>query len=232
MVVVRCEKCDRGFNVRPSYITSGRGKYCSNKCQGISKRNKISQACIICDKEVISVPSRIKKGRGKYCSILCMGKGRSIYLIKPIVWKVDDNSCWNCTSHAKSCGYPQISRNNKTITLHRFMYEKHKGPIPKGMLVRHSCDNPGCINPRHLLVGSCADNSNDMVSRHRQARGETSGMSKLTELQVLEIYNNRSVLYTEFAKKFNVTSGTICSIQKGKTWRHITQIKTRIGGDE
>jgi hypothetical protein len=68
-------------------------------------------------------------------------------------------------------GYCYITRGRGTrLSAHRFIYETLIGEIPDGKLVRHSCDNRACINPDHLLLGTSYDNSQDMVSRNRQAR--------------------------------------------------------------
>jgi len=68
-------------------------------------------------------------------------------------------------------GYCYITRGRGIrLRAHRFIYETLIGPIPDGKLVRHSCDNRACINPEHLLLGTSYDNSQDMVSRNRQAR--------------------------------------------------------------
>ena len=68
-------------------------------------------------------------------------------------------------------GYCYITRGRGIrLRAHRFIYETLIGPIPEGKVVRHSCDNRACINPEHLLLGTSYDNSQDMVSRNRQAR--------------------------------------------------------------
>jgi len=102
------------------------------------------------------------------------------------------------------------------------------------MLVLHLCDNPGCINPAHLYVGTHKDNTNDMYRRGRacdqrltrKARGEKQGNAKLTERQVKEIRkilrNNKRGLGTRLSKKYGVHYHTIYDIKRNKTWKHVT----------
>lgn len=92
---------------------------------------------------------------------------------KPIEYSISEKGCWECVSHAKDrAGYPVVTRNGKFHRMSRYIYECEKGEIPDGMIILHSCDNPECINPAHLSAGTPADNSNDMVKKGRQAKGE------------------------------------------------------------
>jgi len=141
---------------------------------------------------------------------------------KPIEWEVDDNGCWNCTSHSLgSTGYPRIFFNKKITPISRVYHEKYKGKIPKGHMVRHTCDNPACINPSHLLAGTHQDNVDDKVRRGRQPRGESSGRAKLTESQVREIRKLANPSPTLLGRKYGVSDTTIIDIRKGKIWKHV-----------
>jgi len=81
--------------------------------------------------------------------------------IKPvkIMWRVDKKTgCWICTSHTKSVDRPIFTRGKKVFSIVRVMYEKEKGKIPKGMVIRHTCDRKDCINPSHMVLGHPKDN--------------------------------------------------------------------------
>ena len=138
---------------------------------------------------------------------------------KKVTWIKNKNGCMECNSHATSNKYPQMYKNRKTILVHRHIYEECFGEIPKGMVIRHKCDNPLCINPEHLELGTQTDNINDMLSRGRKAKtnGENNGNAKLTKEQVLEI--RKSTLSTrKIAKIYKVSQSTIRDIKSNKTW--------------
>ena len=82
------------------------------------------------------------------------------------------NGCWQWLHRVNSKGYGQmayvpIEGKRRTVKVHRMAYKAFIGPIPKGLLVCHTCDNPGCINPDHLFVGTPKDNTQDMMQKGR-----------------------------------------------------------------
>lgn len=84
--------------------------------------------------------------------------------MKTILYTIDSNGCWICTSHKlNSSGYPRIQINKKQTTVHKYIYEKYKG-LTNNLVVRHTCDNKLCINPEHLILGTHLDNVKDRVS--------------------------------------------------------------------
>lgn len=107
---------------------------------------------------------------------------------------------------------------------HRAAWRIFVGPIPEGMFVLHKCDNPLCVNPNHLFLGSQSDNLRDMWSKDRAkpgvSLGEKHGMSKLTADQVLEIRSS-SASGADLARKLGVTQTTISEIRRRKTWNHL-----------
>jgi transposase-like protein len=108
------------------------------------------------------------------------------------VWSRIDKSggpttCWPWTGARTKAGYGRIHVEGTTEFVHRVvMTLTTGGPIPNGLFVLHSCDNPPCANPAHLRIGTSQDNANDMVSRNRSGdtRNEKSGRAKLTNWQV------------------------------------------------
>ena len=137
----------------------------------------------------------------------------------------DPNSgCWLWTGFCNPEGYgyigvePSIPRK-----AHRVSYELHKGPIPSGMLVRHKCDVPWCVNPDHLELGTDAENMRDRDVRKRTAVGKRNGKSKLTPEQAAEIKIGISTGKTDrwLSNIYGVAHGTIYAIRHGRTWAHI-----------
>jgi len=137
--------------------------------------------------------------------------------------------------HASGChlwigpkreGYGRLKIQGKMIGVHRLVYSMSKGEIPSGMLVCHSCDTPACVNPEHLFLGSDKDNSDDKVSKGRQARcpGELNGRAKLTAEQVLRIRNDNRLL-KEIAADYGVTLSVISHIKTRRSWKHIQETR-------
>jgi len=150
---------------------------------------------------------------------------------REITWVEDENGCHICTSHKHNTtgtgfkGYYFININGKHCRLHRYIYSKvylNGSDIPKGMVVRHKCNNPFCINPDHLEIGTPADNVRDMIKSGRNSCGEKHPSSKLTEDQVKEIFLNSTSIQAELAKRFGISHTVISLIKSGKIWKHIT----------
>ena len=132
--------------------------------------------------------------------------------------------CWVWTGSRNFQGYGMIRPDHqirRMIHAHRAAYQIYLGDIPSGLDVCHSCDNPSCVNPEHLWIGTHQENMDDMVRKGRciRAVGENTGNAKLTEDQVKEILSNIGT--TRFAKKFNVSLSTIKRIKNGRTWKHL-----------
>lgn len=116
--------------------------------------------------------------------------------------------------------YPSVRKNGKLVRLHRHVYEFRHGPIPDGLLVRHKCDNPHCINIDHLELGTHLDNSRDAVERNRVCFGERKPNAKLKNNQIAEILIEDGT-QQEIAKKYGVTQSLISKIRTRKIWtRH------------
>jgi hypothetical protein len=117
-------------------------------------------------------------------------------------------------------------KNNRQFFAHRIAYERAKGPIPAGLYVCHTCDNPPCCNPAHLFVGSSRDNTRDMIQKGRSrvigAHGETNPAHKLTENDVRMI----RALYPRLsqvaiARRFRINQTIVSDIVRREIWKHV-----------
>lgn len=133
--------------------------------------------------------------------------------------------CWMWVAYKDRKGYGKFGHKKGTLA-HRFSYILHNGKIPKGMQVCHSCDNPSCVNPNHLWVGTNRDNQMDCISKGRARRnspfGEKNGLSKLTDDQVRDIkIFSESMKQAELAIMYDCHPSNISFILSGKTWKHV-----------
>lgn len=140
------------------------------------------------------------------------------------------NGCWVCdtSSAITEHGYREVAIDRHVNGkfrdyVHRLSYEHFKGPIPNGLMVCHSCDNPPCCNPKHLFSGTRADNVRDMFTKGRGHQGENHAYAKLTEEQVLEIYAlwDDGVQQTAIAKQYKLHKHYVSLILNGRRWKNL-----------
>ena len=137
-----------------------------------------------------------------------------------------DDGCWNVKPTARG-GYGKIGIFGRTSLYHRVSFELHKGPIPDGMMVCHKCDNPSCVNPDHLFLGTAQDNMDDKIKkgRHKGAKtGILNHLAKLVDWQVSEIrahIQDGKLKQHEIASLYGVSQTTINNIKTGKRWGHV-----------
>jgi len=161
-------------------------------------------------------PYGMAKLKGKF--------SRGIYRGKNIECHFDDKGCLISDNHGLSFdGYPQIFRDKKIWVLSRWIFYINFGHLPP--VVMHTCDNPLCINPIHLVAGTIKSNSEDMVKKGRAPIGlnQNNGGIKLNEDKVREIkiklIKGQSLL--SLAKEYNVSKKNILYIKQGKKWKNV-----------
>lgn len=135
----------------------------------------------------------------------------------------DTNECIEWEGSRQTAGYGTFTNSGTFYLAHRVTYEIHVGPIPDGHLIRHSCDNPPCVNPRHLAPGLDLDNTQDKVERGRHPVGEKCSYAKLTAEAVLDIRKRVSdgVPRRDLAALHGVSTATIGDIANRKSWAHL-----------
>jgi len=135
--------------------------------------------------------------------------------------------CWNWTGATNGIGYGRLGHRGKQVSAHRFSYELVYGRIPDGMLVCHHCDNPGCVRPSHLFLGTNSDNMKDSVAKGRykapDTRGELSGNSRIAENDVHEIRRLYSLGVTQelLGRMWKITQQHVSNVVTKKNWAHI-----------
>lgn|GEM_PF-1590971 len=209
-------QCGKEVAVRGTSLTKNVTQSC-----GCLRKNKIMEERLLLIERLIrrvSIRNKPKKG-------LRLGRAA--------------NDCWEWMGPVSKVGRPKVLYRGRHISAARASYIAFNGDISQGLFVCHSCDNPKCLNPRHLWLGTAADNSADMVKKGRQARGERNGakihpdrlkrgslnpQSKINESNVKDIINLYTIdklSSTIIAKRFKISSSTVLSVVNKKTWRHV-----------
>ncbi len=139
------------------------------------------------------------------------------------------DTCWLWNGCRNSQGYGKLCRHSNGITVgwlsHRYVWTNQFGEIPEGLCVLHKCDNPPCVNPAHLFLGTRVDNSEDKVSKGRQhiPTGSVNGRAKLEEsdVKVIKHLLRLGCQQSQIADWYNVSSGAVYFISNGKNWSHV-----------
>lgn len=144
---------------------------------------------------------------------------------------LDPESCWEWQSSIKpNNGYGVFGIDGRMRLAHRVAFTLSVGDIPDDTQVLHRCDNPKCVNPAHLFLGTHLDNMRDKVRKGRQSRagrgpkGEDAATSKLTEKQVREIrdkYATDRYTHAQLAIEYDLTPTAIGAVIRFQTWKHV-----------
>lgn len=141
--------------------------------------------------------------------------------------------CWQWTGAIVKDGYGSFGAHKRTERAHRYSWELHIGPIPKGLWVLHACDNPACVRPDHLFLGTARDNAVDMYRKKRDGFstgrlrtsphvGEANNLSKLTiaDVRAIRVRLASGETITAVAKSLGLSRNCVSSIRSGRTWKH------------
>lgn len=192
--------------------------------------NKIPRTCETCATVFWRTPSYLRKITGRSCSRKCYLQNRWRTVTERFwdyVEKTDTCWVWMGTKQYQGYGLIKTTENKKQINhpAHRVSYEMAYGPIPKGMLVCHKCDNPPCVNPDHLFLGTHADNGKDMASKGRSLRGTRNSKAKITEQDVRDIRDSFKDRgwgdLPALAAHYNLDRSSLYHIANRKTWKHV-----------
>lgn len=138
---------------------------------------------------------------------------------------VGPDACWVWPGAHNRRGYGHMTFRGKTIATQYIAFEEANGPVPAGMCVMHTCDNPPCCNPAHLKLGTVLDNNADKVAKLRHCYGANHNKARFTEQQVLEIRRRADAGETRaaLAREFGVGYGAIDAIAKRRTWKRLPE---------
>lgn len=199
-----CKQCGALFAPRISNLAMGQGLYCSRACGYASKNRPLAD--------------RFWEKVNQDGPIICPELG----------------PCWLWTGAHLTTGYGEIAlggRPRKRLLAHRVSWELANGPIPDGFLVCHRCDNPPCVRPDHLFLGTNADNLADMASkgRHyltrdpeRAKRGEAHYKSRFTAEQVRAMrdrYAAGGITQNALAAELGISRNTLQSVLNKRNWK-------------
>lgn len=194
--------------------------------------NRITVVCASCQQEFLVHPYR--RDSARFCSRSCTGKSpKPSRRQDPVTrfWaKVQKTaSCWLWTGSIGTKGHGLFRPGSGLTGAHRFSWELHHGPVPAGQNVLHNCpggDNPACVNPAHLWLGTLSENNTD---RHQKGRdnpavGKGHYRAAFTEADIEAIrrrYAAGGVLQSQLAAEYGVNKHTIHCIIRRKTWKHL-----------
>jgi len=187
-------------------------------------------ACKFCGTDF--TPNPWKKDRSRFCSPACRDKGKHGTLEERF-WRdiVKTRTCWNFQKTGWR-GYGRLSLDHRHVSAHRYSWELHFGPIPDGLLVCHHCDNPACVRPDHLFLGTDAMNAADrnrkgrtiIGSRENIPRGADHYLTTLSNADVRKIrrlFAKGNITKTELGARFGVGRTCIYHIINRTSWAHI-----------
>lgn len=138
------------------------------------------------------------------------------------------NGCWIWRKPFNKQGYGKIKIGQKYHFAHRYSWFLHYGPIPTGFFVLHKCDNPSCVNPAHLFLGTHVENMKDMRLKERQCRGVEKPKAKLTpesvrKIRKLFVPSSRRFGASALGRMFGVSNTVVKMVIKGRIWKHIQE---------
>lgn len=134
------------------------------------------------------------------------------------------NDCWVWTCYRDKKGYGLLTWNGRTRRAHHIAWILAYGSVPVGLQVLHKCDNPSCVKPSHLWLGTNADNVRDKMAKNRGCKGEHHGAARLTESdieQIKTLYNVHMYLQKDIAAAYKIDRSHVSRIVNNKKWSYL-----------
>lgn len=235
-----CVQCGKDYWVCLSKLPITR--FCSRACKDLSNRgpkraSSANATCVQCGTAYRVKPKDLSVTR--FCSLACRGrnqteraKGTVAARFWPKVNRTENCWLWTGVRQRRDHGYGQFWFAGKKRGAHRVSWEIHNGPIPKGLYVCHHCDNPGCVRPDHLFLGTPSENMldetrkgrNPLISHpERLPRGEAHLRSKLTEEIVRDMRRRHAQgeSFAEIGRRYDYSRGGVMRVVRRKHWKHV-----------
>lgn len=207
----------------------------------MANKRSIPRVCQTCSEPFLASKWEVSKGAGKFCSVTCTNAS----FVRPIedrfwakvnkdgpVIRTDLGPCWVWTAGVNDTGYGIIWYQGNNVRASRVSWELAFGGIQDGLWALHKCDNPPCVRPDHLFLGTVTDNVQDCVSkqRHRSTthpetirRGSQLRAAKWTEAQVAEMKRRvrAGERIVDVARAFNINPAKLSNMMSGRIWPHV-----------
>lgn len=209
---LHCLRCGKEFP-RKNYLPR---IFCSDTCYNANRAeyNNVQYTCPVCDK----VFTAIKSSYRVCCSRACTEenkKGRDRFWSR--VAKSTDH--WKWLGACTASGYGHLKIDGVQVSVHRYSWELHYGPIPEGLFVCHKCDVRNCLRPDHLFLGTAKDNMQDALRKGKLNHGTKLNIDKVRAIRVL--IEHGGMTNKEIGDLFDVERETITCIRSGRTWNGI-----------
>ena len=222
--MLTCAQCGQSFSVPPSHANKRR--FCGSQCRDAWRVDHLL-TCEQCGQKFHAPPSH---QHHRFCSAACFGLSRRRPLTERFHERAPSSGdgCWEWLGDRDENGYGRLLKGvalgHGYVYAHRLAYELAYGVPPGDRVVRHICDNPSCVRPDHLVLGSQAENVADRVERGRQHRGERTGGVKLTAKQVIAIrqaFATGTISASALGRAYGVSRQTVRDAVNRVTWTHL-----------
>jgi len=210
-------------------------------------RRAVDRVCETCGKAFLAVPSLVKRGGGRFCSRPCRREPDSVRFWRKARVAVIEHwttgprpdyyewkGCFEWTGSKEQHGYGRFWSNErrKVVPAHHMAWRLEHGVFPPdGLFLCHRCDNPPCVNPAHLFVGTASDNMQDCVAKGRYQKKRVGNFRRGAGVVQARLYEAAIPLIREaaasgeplsaIARRYGVNRTTVTAIVRRKTWRHV-----------